>query len=61
MTVQQIADGLNVLVHRLANNMDTTAPPEGFTLQEWMYVKGIASAAILRQRDRILATHQLSA
>ncbi len=51
---QSIVSGLELLVLRLANNQDTETPPSGFERHEWAYVKGIASAAILRTRDALL-------
>ncbi len=53
MTRATIADGLQTLVLRLANNQDTEAPPSGFERHEWAYVKGIASAAIMGLRNRL--------
>ncbi|MEP7304187.1 MAG: hypothetical protein ABJA98_01590 [Acidobacteriota bacterium] len=51
MTRQQMADGLEAVVDRLANGQDE--PPAGVSVHEWAYVKGIASAAILRLKDSL--------
>lgn len=54
VTRAQIADGLSVLVLRLANgNADTT--PDGWQPHEWAYVKGIAAGELIRLRDRLVA------
>ena len=54
MTIEKMADGLHELVQRLANNVDTTTPPDDWTPAEWAYVKGLASAQILRLRDQLM-------
>lgn len=51
MTRKEIADGLEVLVQQLANDRDV---PDGWTPHDWAYVKGVASAEILRLHDRLL-------
>lgn len=50
MTRAQIVDGLEAVALRLAA-ADT--PPAGYEPHEWAYVKGIASAVILRLRDNL--------
>ncbi len=57
MTREQIAEGLSLLVMQLANDADV---PDGWQPHEWAYVKGIASGEILRLRDRLCSTGNLS-
>jgi len=52
VTRDQIAAGLELLVLQLANN--DLHLPDGWQPHEWAYVKGIASAAILRVLDRLV-------
>jgi len=54
MTRDQIAEGLSILVLRLANSHDVEIPPEGWQPHEWAYLKGLASGEILRLRDRLV-------
>jgi hypothetical protein len=54
MTREQIASALSVLVLQLANGDDLTVP-SNLQPHEWAYIKGVASAEILRLRDRIVA------
>ncbi len=54
MTTTQIANGLELLVFRLANNQEIQTPPSGLEPHEWAYIKGVASAAIMRTRDALL-------
>lgn len=53
MRLEQIIDGLDLLVLQLANDADV---PDGWEPHEWAYVKGIASGGILRLRDRLRET-----
>jgi len=52
MTRDQIADGLLRVTLHLANGRDV---PDGWSPDEWAYVKGIASAAIMQLHDRLIA------
>jgi hypothetical protein len=54
MTIEMICDGLEALVQRLANNVDTTEPPDGWMPEQWAYVKGLASGQIISLRDRLV-------
>lgn len=54
MTRARIGEGLERLVFLLAAGGDTTVPAEGWTMAEWMYVKGLASACVLFWRGRLL-------
>jgi hypothetical protein len=54
MTRAQIAAGLEAMIDRLANAPDT--PPAGLQAHEWAYVKGIASAEIMRLKERLEAS-----
>jgi len=57
MTRDQIAAGLEQLALQLANARDV---PVGWEPHEWAYVKGIASGAIMRLRDRLRSTGNVS-
>jgi hypothetical protein len=49
ITRDTIVEGLTILVLQLANDADV---PDDWESHEWAYVKGIASATILRlQKD----------
>jgi hypothetical protein len=56
MTRERIAEGLELLTLQLANNQHTL--PDGWTLEEWIYIKGIASHAIWTTRARFLTVGQ---
>lgn len=51
ITVSRIAQGLGTLVLQIANDVP---PPDGWAPHEWMYVKGIASAAIFAAKREII-------
>lgn len=53
MTRDKIAVGLQMLTLLLANRQPTHEPPDGWTVHEWAYVCGVASAAIMRLRDDV--------
>jgi len=58
MTRQQILDGLDLVVQRLAPQPASVTGehhdvPREWTPHEWAYVCGIASHAILRLRDQL--------
>jgi len=56
MTKAQILDDLERLVLRIANELPAEkATPSPVRDAEWAYVKGIASAEIMRLVDRIKA------
>jgi hypothetical protein len=59
MTLEQIAEGLSLLVMRLAN-APITERPDGWAPHDWAYVKGVASGEILRLRDRLVPRDTLS-
>jgi hypothetical protein len=48
MTRARIVDGLELLVLGLANPGTVGDPPDGWSSQEWAYVKGLASAELIR-------------
>jgi hypothetical protein len=52
MTREQIIEGLTQLIVRLAIPADI---PPSYHPEEWAYIKGLASAEILRLRDRLVA------
>lgn len=54
MTREQIAEGLSLLVMRLANAETNLEPPKDWAPHEWAYVKGIASGELLRLHDRLV-------
>jgi hypothetical protein len=54
MTRQRIIDGLELLTQLLADG-NSDERPLGWEPHEWAYLKGIASAEILRLRDRLVA------
>jgi hypothetical protein len=58
MTREQIADGLMLIVLLLANG--AAEPPTGWAAHDWAYMKGIASAELLRQRDRLVPRETVS-
>lgn len=52
MTGERIVYGLSLLVLQLANGESSL--PEGWTPHEWAYIRGLASAAILRMRTEVI-------
>lgn len=52
MTRQRIIEGLELLVLQLANGQ-MTATPDGWDSLEWVYLKGVASAAVLGLQRRL--------
>ena len=60
MTREQIAADLLAIALRIANELPPQASPDNPTLPEdvraaeWVYVKGIASHAILQLRERLM-------
>ena len=58
MTRAEMAEGLSLLVMRLANEsgeQGPPGPPNKWRPEEWAYIKGVASSEILRLRDRLVA------
>jgi len=57
MTRDQIAEDLMTLVVRIGNELpplDDSTLPADIRAAEWAYIKGLASAEILRLRDRLV-------
>jgi hypothetical protein len=52
MIMKQIIEGLHQVAADLGNQ---TPQPDGWTVNDWAYVRGIAAAVIWHQADRILA------
>lgn len=57
MTRERIAEGLELLTLQLGAG-DTIAPPEGWTPQEWTYIKALAHAGIWNLRARFVIAGQ---
>jgi hypothetical protein len=53
MTREQMVLGLDLLVDELSA---VAAPPMDWSAPDWMYLRGIASAELLRLRDRLRVT-----
>lgn len=58
MTRERMADGLMILVLQLGNQHagDVMVPPPTWEPHEWAYLKGLATAELLRLRERLLTT-----
>ncbi len=57
MTRERITEGLALLTLQLANG-DSCAPPAGWPPHEWAYVKGIAAAAIIGLKQRLIVVRE---
>jgi hypothetical protein len=57
MTRERIAAGLELLTLQLANGADVSTP-DGWLVEEWAYLKGIACHAIWTTRARFVVVGQ---
>lgn len=57
MTRERIAEGLELLTLQLGTS-NIIVPPDGWTIEEWAYVKGLAHGAIWMLRQRFLTVGQ---